>query len=92
MKKSFFKTVTLPTIIFGAILLLLGASSCKNLVPYTDHLQAERKWTKRQLTGTQFYLSADITLKRELSKEFPDQIVGKIIMENGVKKEVILLP
>ena len=80
------------TIILALAFMAVLFPSCKNLVPYTDALQKERKWSNEQLTNAQFYLSEDIVLERTLAKEFPDQIVGKIIMKDGVKKEVVLLP
>ena len=65
--------------------------SCKNLVPYTDALQSQRQWKTDELKNAQFYLSDDIILERTLTKDFPDAIVGKIIIKDGVKKEVVLL-
>ena len=75
------------TILFAIITIAL--SSCKNLVPYSDTLQKERGWTNEQLKHAQFYLSENFTIEREMSKEFPDQIAGKIVTKNGVKKDVV---
>jgi len=73
-------------------LIVAAFSSCKTLTPYTDKVQSEHKWTDAQLKGAQFYLSEQICLERELVKDMPDKIIGKIVTENGVKKEVVYLP
>ena len=73
-------------------IITIAFSSCKTLVNYSDTLQKERGWTNEQLKHAQFYLSNEICLERKLSKEFPDKIAGKIVIKNGVKKEVIYLP
>ena len=73
------------------VLIATVFSSCKNLVPYTDSLQKQHKWTADQLKNAQFYLSEDVTLERQLVKDMPDHISGKITVENGVRKEVIFL-
>lgn len=90
MKQSTFKTVVIPTLIFTLAILLL--SSCKNLVPYTDSLQAERGWTTENVKSAQFFLSEGIWLERKMLKNIPDKIEGKIVIKNGVKMDVIYLP
>ena len=72
-------------------LIMVAFSSCKNLVPYTDNLQKQHQWTPEQLKGAQFYLSDKICLERELVKNEPDKIIGKIVVKNGLKKEIIYL-
>ena len=73
-------------------IIAIAFSSCKTLVNYSDTLQKERGWTNEQLKHAQFYLSNEICLERNLSKEFPDKIAGKIVIKNGIKKEIIYLP
>lgn len=77
--------------IFIFAIIAIAFSSCKNLVPYTDSLQAKHNWSTEQLKNTQFYLSSAICLERELTKDMPDQIIGKIVVKQGIRKEVIYL-
>lgn len=81
----------MKNIIILSSIIALSFSSCKNLVPYTDALQKKHGWTNEQLERAQFYVSGKICLERELTKEFPDQIAGKIVVKNGVKTEVVYL-
>lgn len=73
-------------------LIVIAFSSCKTLTPYTDKVQTEHKWTDLQLKGAQFYTSDQICLEREMIKDMPDQIIGKIVTKNGIRKEVVYLP
>jgi hypothetical protein len=87
MKQSMFRTVILPTIIFAAIIMF--ASSCKNLVPYTDALKTQHGWSIEQVEHIQFILSDEIVLERQLVTDIEDHISGKVVSRNGQRYEEV---
>ena len=64
-------------------LIAVAFSSCKNLVPYTDHLKAEHKWSIEQVKHIQFYLSHEILVQRKLVGGTSDKIHGKVVTQHG---------
>jgi len=69
-----------------------SALSCsKSLSPFTEQLRTINNWNDRDLKKIQFYNSDDILLTRELSKADTDIVKGKIVMENGVRLEQVLI-
>ena len=78
--------------IFSLFLILtISFSSCKNLVPYTDAIKKQHKWSETDLLHIQFYLSHEIVLTRVLETDATDKIQGKIVTSNGVRTETIYL-
>jgi len=70
------------------LLLVITTQSCsKKLYYFTEQLQDDFDWTKQDLEQIQFYLSEDIVLVRELSREEAKITDGKIKISGGTHVE-----
>lgn len=76
-------------IIASALFILI--SSCKTLIPFTENLKVENKWTDNELKSIQFYNSNTIILHRELNSNETGIEAGKIKMIDGKEVEEIII-
>ncbi|MEZ4985268.1 MAG: hypothetical protein R2795_09570 [Saprospiraceae bacterium] len=70
-------------------LVLLMASCGPTLSPFTQSLYENSTWTETDLRQIQFYLSDDITLRRELTEGKSEIVGGEIKIMNGRQVEQI---
>jgi hypothetical protein len=77
--------------LFIAILLITTATSCKNLVPYTDALKVKNNWSDDDIKKIQFYVSEDIVLQRQLNSANTEIVDGKIKIVDGKQVEEIVI-
>lgn len=71
--------------------LLFFASCSPRLTDYTKRLENANNWSEDELRQIQFYLSADIVLKKQVKEGSSEIVRGKIKMENGRQIEEILI-
>ncbi|MCB0537194.1 MAG: hypothetical protein KDE33_06660 [Bacteroidetes bacterium] len=71
--------------------LILLFSSCKTLVPFTENLKVENKWSDNELKSIQFYNSNTIILHRELNNNETGIESGKIKIIDGKEVEEIII-
>ncbi len=73
-----------------AMLAILGMAGCgPSLVPFTQRLYDDNRWTDEQLRKIQFYVSRDIVLWREASDGQSKISQGKIKMVKGRRIEEV---
>ena len=72
-------------------LVVLGLSSCKTLVPFTEDLRSSNNWNEAQLKQIQYYNSETIVLHRQLKSNETVIISGKIKMIDGKQVEEIII-
>lgn len=79
--------------ILSAILIISIGTSCNSGLSYfTKDLYDRYDWSERELKRIQFYLSEDITLKRQLGNNQSRIVDGKIEARDGKKIEEIRIP
>ncbi|HHJ49679.1 MAG TPA: hypothetical protein ENJ88_02090 [Phaeodactylibacter sp.] len=83
------KNTRLFLLAFGV---LLFASCSDRLVPFTQDLYEEYRWTDEDLQKIQFYLSQDILLYRTIKSGDTEITRGEIRIRDGVKVEEIVIP
>ena len=75
---------------FALILFSLG--SCKNLEPFTQDLYEREGWTESDLRKIQFYLSQEVTLKRQKVDDDTEIKEGEVQMKSGRQIEEVVIP
>ena len=76
-----------------AVLILLGLASCSpGLTPFTQKLNRQNNWSENELKQIQFYLSSDIAIHRELSKNSSEITNGEIKIVKGRRIEEVIIP
>lgn len=73
-----------------AAALALGACS-PQLTTLTDDLREDNRWTERELSQIQFYLSEDLTLSRERRRGTTDIVQGRVRVEDGRDVEEVII-
>ncbi len=75
------------------LLVLGGLTSCSNqLVPFTQDLYDEYRWSAEDLKRIQFYLSDDLRLYRTVKSGESQIIRGEVKVRDGVRVEEIVIP
>lgn len=77
-------------LLFG--LIMLGTSCSNKLKYFTEDMYYDYRWTDSELAQIQFYLSEDIILQKERSRESSRIKDGKIRIKEGVELEEIVIP
>lgn len=70
---------------------VLGFSSCKTLVPFTENLKEANSWKDTDIKQIQFYNSETIILHRQLNKNETGIVSGKIKVVDGKEVEEIII-
>ncbi len=75
------------------LIIFLTLSACSpKLTPFTEDLRKVNNWTQSDLEKIQFYLSEDVTIRRQIRDASTEIIKGEIKMEDGRRIEEILIP
>ena len=74
-----------------SLVLIIGLSSCKTLVPYSQGMKELNNWNESQLRSLQFYNSETIILNRQLKSNSTDIVSGKVKMVDGREVEEIII-
>ena len=83
MKKTLF--------IIGMTLVLLSSCTTPKYTVFTEELKREHRWSDRELSSIQFYLSRDIILYK-VSKQGESAIVdGKVVIRDGEEIDRIVI-
>ena len=79
-----------PSLIMFLLVMIIGFSSCsKRLTYFTQSMSNNLGWTESELQKVQFYLSEDITLRRNLGESDSRITKGKIRLVDGREVEEI---
>lgn len=77
--------------VWFVILLVVGLSSCKTLIPFTQNLKDSNNWSDADMKRIQFYNSEAIVLHRQLTSNETGIVSGKIKMVDGKQVEEIII-
>lgn len=74
----------------AAVVALAVAACSPTLTPLTDDLREDNRWSERELSQIQFYLSEDLVLSRERRSGTTDIRQGRVRVEDGRDIEEIV--